>query len=141
MSDSILRLTIPLNPVTKKNSNRRTKNGGQIASKAYCQYEKDAVRLIPYWAKKRISSRVNIKAVYYMRLDYFSPKCRTRIDLQNLHNALCDVLVAAGVLEDDNCRIVYSMDGSRVAHDSEKPRTEVEITVIEESGHGWRNER
>lgn len=125
-----LRLTIPLNPVTKKNSNRRTQNGGQLSSKAYCRYERDAVRLIPYWAKRRIAGRVNVKAVYYMRLNYFSKDRKAKIDLQNLQNALCDVLVAAGVLEDDNCRIVYSMDGSRVDHDSRKPRTEVEITPV-----------
>lgn len=46
-----LRFSIPLNPVTKKNSNVRTKNGMIIASKAYRHYEKEAVLLIPHWAK------------------------------------------------------------------------------------------
>jgi Holliday junction resolvase RusA-like endonuclease len=123
-----LKFTIPLNPVTKKNSNVRTKQGGTIASKAYRQYEKDAVRLIPGHAKQRISEPVNVKAVYYTKIDYYAEHRKSKIDLQNLHNALADTLVAAGVVEDDNCRIIYSMDGSCVKHDKIHPRTEVEIT-------------
>lgn len=57
----LLEFAIPLNPVTKKNSNVRTKSGATIASKAYRQYEKDAIRLIPAWAKVGISRRVNVK--------------------------------------------------------------------------------
>ena len=53
------------------------------------------------------------------------------MDLVNLEEALCDLLVAYGVIEDDNCRIVASMDGSRVSYDKDNPRTEVEITKIE----------
>lgn len=132
--DSI-KFSIPLNPVTKKNSNVRTKNGGIIASKAYRHYEKAAVLLIPHWAKKRISCKVNIQATYYLKTDYYAPDRKARIDLTNLHNALCDTLVAAGVLADDNCTIVYSMDGSRVRHDKKNPRTEVTITEVTECGN------
>ena len=122
--------TIPLNPVTKKNSGVRTRDGRQLPSKAYQRYEKDAVKLIPGWAKKRIAYRVNIMATYYLKTDYYAPKCKAVIDITNLHNALCDMLVTAGVLADDNCRIVYSMDGSTVQHDKKNPRTEVTITEI-----------
>jgi Holliday junction resolvase RusA-like endonuclease len=125
-----MEFTIALNPVTKKNSNVRTKSGVQLASKAYRQYEKDAVRLIPAFAKKKIASRVNVKAIYYTKIDYYAEGRKARIDLQNLHNALADVLVAAGVVEDDNCRIIFSMDGSCVKHDKLHPRTEVEITEV-----------
>lgn len=55
---------------------------------------------------------------------------RRRVDLCNLHEALCDVLVKYGVLEDDNSNIVVSMDGSRVFYDKENPRTEVEIERV-----------
>lgn len=125
----MIQFTIPLNPVTKKNSNVRTKNG-VISSKAYRQYEKDAVRLIPGAAKLHISRRVNIKATYYMKIDYYAPDRKAVVDLTNLHSALHDTLVAAGVLADDNCRIAYSMDGSTVQHDKIRPRTEVEITEL-----------
>lgn len=126
----MLKFTIPLSPVTKKNSNITTKSGAQIASKAYRQYERDAVRLIPPHARKRINRPVNVKAVYYTKIDYYAEGRKAKIDLQNLHNALADTLVAAGVVEDDNCRIIYSMDGSCVKHDKGNPRTEVEITEV-----------
>lgn len=126
---AILELTIPLNPVTKKNSNIRTKQGGLLASKAYRRYEQDALKLIPYWARLGIDRPVNVRAMYYTRTDYNRGK--GRIDLNNLHNALMDVLVAAGVLADDNCRIVVSTDGSRVLCDRKNPRTVVTITEVE----------
>ena len=118
--------SIPLGPVTKKNSNERTRDGRIIASKAYRQYEHDALRVIPPKVRKHISCPVNVQAIYYTKIDYTVGKAR--IDLTNLHNALCDVLVAAGVLADDNCRIIVSMDGSRVRCDKKNPRTEVTIT-------------
>lgn len=71
---------------------------------------------------------VNIKALYYM------PTHR-RVDLCNLHEALCDVLVKFGVVQDDNCKIIASMDGSRVLYDKENPRTEVYIEEVEPYGN------
>lgn len=56
---------------------------------------------------------------------------RRRVDLCNLHEALCDVLVTFGVVQDDNCKIIASMDGSRVLYDKENPRTEVYIEEVE----------
>ena len=124
----MVKFTIPINPVTKKNSNVRTKTGVQLPSKAYRNYEKDALKLIPGKARLNVNHRVNVKALYYMKTDYYAPGRKAKIDIQNLHNALADTLVEAGVLEDDNCRIVFSMDGSRVLHDKHNPRTEVTIT-------------
>lgn len=66
---------------------------------------------------------VNIKAVFYM-------PTRRRVDLVNLQEALLDVLVKYRVIEDDNSKIVYSMNGSYVDYDKENPRTEVEIWEI-----------
>ena len=125
-----IKFTIPLNPVTKKNHGVRGRNGKQFPSKAYQNYEQNALMFIPCKHIK-INKPVNVKAVYYTKIDYFKPGCKAVIDLQNLHNALADVLVTAGVLEDDNCRIVYSMDGSCVRHDKKNPRTEVTITEVE----------
>ena len=121
-----MKLIIPLDPRTKKNSMQKT-NKGMIQSKAFLQYEKDCK-----WFVKRldhpIDYRVNVKAVYYMKVDYFNGKAR--IDLNNLHNALHDILVSYGVLADDNCTIIYKTDGSYVDHDKVFPRTEILITEI-----------
>ena len=55
---------------------------------------------------------------------------RRKVDLTNLHEALHDILVKYGVLEDDNFKIIQSTDGSRVSYDKWHPRTEVEITRV-----------
>lgn len=116
----MIKFVIELAPVTKKNSQRMIQRNGRkipIPSKAYVEYEKAA-----RWFLKPlgIDYPVNIKALYYM------PTHR-RVDKTNLESALCDVLVKHGVIEDDNCRIVVSTDGSRVLYDKERPRTEIYI--------------
>lgn len=119
-----LSFTIPVAPVTKKNSQRmvRVKSGRVIPlpSKAYTDYEKASGSYIPF-VSKPISWAVNIKAIYYM-------KTRRIVDLVNLNEALCDVLTHYNIIQDDNSRIVASMDGCRVRHDKDNPRTEVIIS-------------
>jgi hypothetical protein len=53
-----------------------------------------------------------------------------RVDLVNLLEATCDILVKANVLEDDNSNIIISHDGSRVLYDKDNPRVEIEIQAI-----------
>ena len=125
--------TIPLSPVTKKNSSQIVFAGakcpvckrGRIArllpSKKYREYEKAAL-----WCLKRkepITKPVNVQCLFYM------PTAR-KVDLTNLLEAVCDALVTAGVLADDNSKIVVSHDGSRVLLDRDKPRTEIYITEV-----------
>ena len=117
---------IELIPRTKKNSQRIFRgNNGRIfiaPSKAYKDYEKEA----GYFLQKPenpIDYPVNIRALFYM-------PTRRRVDLVNLQEALCDILVVHRIIADDNCRIVASMDGSRVMYDKYNPRTEVEITEV-----------
>ncbi len=121
-----MRFVIELIPRTKKNSQRIFRgNNGRIfiaPSKAYKDYEKEA----GYFLRKPerpIDYPVNIRALFYM-------PTRRRVDLVNLQEALCDVLVVHRIIADDNYRIVASMDGSRVMYDKYHPRTEVEITEV-----------
>ena len=109
-------------PITKKNSQRIITVKGRamiIPSKQYKDYEKQCLRQLIekqdpiYWP-------CNIKCIYYM-------PTRRRVDLVNLIEATMDILVAAGVLMDDNCRIAASHDGSRVFYDKRNPRVEIEI--------------
>lgn len=126
MAKMLYKTVINLPPVTKKNSQRVVHAGKRhipMPSAAFERYEREAM-----WQLKTpevpISQRVNVKALYYMQT-------RRRVDLTNLHEALHDVLVAAGVLADDNSRIVASTDGSRVLYDPDNPRTEIEIEIEE----------
>ena len=57
---------------------------------------------------------------------------RRRTDLNNLLEAVTDLLVHAGILADDHYGIVASHDGSRCFVDKDNPRTVITITRIEE---------
>lgn len=118
-----MKFTILLPPRTKKNhgriiTNPRTKKPMVIPSPEYREYEKNAAWFMPH--TETITGRINIKALFYM-------PTKRRVDLVNLEQALLDVLVKYRVIDDDNCNVVVSMDGSRVLHDKENPRTEVQI--------------
>lgn len=118
-----LKFEIPLPPVTKKNSQRIISAHGRpciIPSYQYKRYEKAAAAWCP---PVGIDYAVNVAAVFYM-------PTRRRCDLTNLMEALHDVLVKCGTIADDNFLIIAGVDGSRVAYDKDKPRTEVRITRI-----------
>ena len=120
----MLKFTIPLKPITKKNSNQIITNKATgkpmiIPSKQYRQYEQDAGLFVKGKGLK-ISEPVTVRCLYYM-------PTRRRVDLVNLLEATHDILVKYEVLADDNSSIIYSVDGSRVMYDKANPRTEVEI--------------
>lgn len=119
---------IPLNPRTKKNSqrvvvNHRTGKPFIMQNEKYKQYEKDAGWFLKI-PDKPIDTPVNVKCVFYR-------ETKIRCDLVNLENAILDILTSFGILADDNRDIVYSMDGSRVLYDNDKPRTEITITTVD----------
>ena len=124
-----MKITINLPPKTKKNSQRilQGRNGQRFIapSAAYMKYEKDACWLIRNAVPAFIDYPVNVKCLYFM------PTAR-KVDLTNLLEATDDILVKAGILEDDNCTIIAGHDGSRVFIDRENPRTEIEIERIEQ---------
>ncbi len=122
----MITFTIPLNPVTKKNSPVLTTTGRPriLPSKVYRDYERDALRLLPR-QHMTIDYRVCVTAKFYMAT-------RRRVDLTNLLEALDDILVKARILDDDNSNIVARHDGSEVLYDKEKPRTEVIIRRMED---------
>lgn len=118
---------IPLNPKTKKNNQQILINGKTgkpfVAQNArYKLYEQD----VGWFLKKipePISEPVNVKCIFYR-------DSRRRVDLTNLLEAIDDILVHYKILKDDNFEIIISHDGSRVLVDSERPRTEIEISKI-----------
>jgi len=123
----VLKLTLIGNPKGKKNNMQIVKHGNKsslMQGEAYLQYEQDCLRQITCKHKLAINSPINIKAIYYR-------KNAISCDLTNLLSATHDILTKAGVIADDNFKIVKSVDGSRVEIDRENPRTEIEITLIE----------
>lgn len=122
----MIKFTVPLTPVTKKNHQQIFKGkGGRpfiTQSEPYKQYEKDFQWFAP---KTSIDTLVNVKTVFYL-------PTKRLTDLSNLISAAHDCLVAAGTLVDDNYKIIHSVDGSRVYYDKENPRTEITIEEITE---------
>ena len=124
-----INLTLSGRPITKKNHTRRTKTGAQIQSAAYLRYESDCLWQIPGSVRLHINKPCNVRCLYYMTIDYANSKAV--IDLVGLLQGTLDILVQAGVLADDNCRIVASHDGSRVMYDKVRPRVEIKIEEVE----------
>ena len=123
----MVKLTIKGKPITKKNSmrmvtNKKTGRVFPIPSKQYETYKKLFLSQVRR-PKTTIDQPVNVQAVYYM-------PTRHRVDITNLLSATHDLLVDAGVLEDDNSKIVVGVDGSRVFYDKLNPRVEIEITEV-----------
>ena len=115
-------------PITKKNSQRLIKTGKRvipIPSAQYKDYEAECLYRTPAALRIGIDYPVNICCVYYM-------PTLGRVDLANLLEATTDILTVAGVITDDNSRIVAAHDGSRVRYDKQNPRVEITITKMEE---------
>lgn len=117
--------TIPLNPKTKKNSqrivfNQKTHSPMIVQSKEYKEYEKNAG-----WFLKKlpqpIDKPVNVKCIFYR-------ENAIRCDASNLTAAIDDILVKYGILADDNFKIIAGHDGTRVYIDKDNPRTEIKIS-------------
>lgn len=118
---------IPLNPKTKKNhqkiiKNPKTKSLMIVQSEAYKQYEKEAGWFL-HKPSKPIDQPVQVKCLFYR-------DSARRCDLTNLLEAIDDILVKYGILKDDDFKIIYSHDGSRVFVDKDHPRTEIVIEDI-----------
>lgn len=123
----MISLTILGKPITKKNSmrmvtNKKTGRVFPIPSKQFVAYQKLFLSQVRR-PQITIDQPVNVQAVYYM-------PTRHRVDITNLLSATHDLLVDAGVLEDDNSKIVVGVDGSRVFYDKLNPRVEIEITEV-----------
>lgn len=123
-----IKYVIPLAPVSKKNSqqilmNPKTQRPFIMPSKKYKEYEAKAGVYLRPKPPRPISCVLNIKCLFYM-------PTRRRVDITNLLEAADDILVHAGIIEDDHCGIVAAHDGSRVLYSKENPRTEIYITKM-----------
>lgn len=123
-----MKFTVPLSPISKKNSqqiliNSTTGKPFIHPSKQFTEYQQSALWFIP--KRVKISTPVNVKCLFYM-------STRRRVDLTNLLEAIDDIMVEAGLLSDDNYTVIAGHDGSRVLYDKSNPRTEIEITKLNE---------
>lgn len=124
-----MKFTLNVKPRTKKNHSQivTLKNGRQmmLPSKQYKQFEKEVIKEVEINCGNLeiIDYPINLKCVFYKEKNYKS-------DLTGYLQAIQDALVKAKLLLDDNTKIVYSTDGSRVLLDKDNPRIEIEIERI-----------
>jgi len=135
-----LKITIPLEPTSKKNSQRilfnsrkgggfwKIANGGRriyagvpfiAPSVKFEQYQSQCRWYMPR-LEKPIDYPVRIQCLFFR-------KTKNRCDLTNLLEAVDDILVHYGVIADDSWKVIQSHDGSRVLFDKENPRTVIYI--------------
>ena len=123
-----MKIIIPVNPRSKKNSqeivfNKRTGRRMVIQNKRYTDFEKECKKYIPI-LKEPIDRPVNLQCKFYV--------CDARRrDIANYIEAIQDVLVKYRLLEDDNYKIISSLNGCSMEIDRENPRIEIEITKKE----------
>lgn len=116
-------------PRTKKNSqqihvNSRTGKPFVSQSPAYKQFAKECAVLIPKKYRVNLNVPCRVQTIFYM-------PTKRRVDLNNLLSAIHDVLVENHVIEDDNCKIVQNVDGSRVMYEQGKVGIDVLIEILE----------
>lgn len=124
----MIKFTLPVRPVTKKNNGRIVMRGNYpilLPSEQYLKFEKES---LPYFIHVKntagvINYPVNCKCIFYM-------DARRRVDLANLLNAVDDAMVKSGLIIDDNRDIIAGHDESRVLHDKSNPRIEITITEL-----------
>ncbi len=147
-NEMIIKFTVPINPVTKKNHSRIVTSGKRcpvckkgehyklLPSKQYDEYEcKIAYHLRKLYTQigETIGYPINLECHFY---------CDThrQSDLVGHLQAIQDLLVKYKCLEDDCRDIVASTDGSVVLYDKENPRTEIIITK-KENYEQWAKKR
>lgn len=109
-------------PVCKKPQKQWIRQGT-----AHDTYAKKAALLLRPRPPKPIDTPINVKCLFYMAT-------RRKVDALNLQATIDDLLIEAGIIEDDNSKIIVAHDGTRVLFDKEKPRTEIYITEMEDEG-------
>lgn len=122
---------IPSRPVSKKNSmqmavSKKTGKPFPVQSAAYKKYERLAKNYLKPMSVP-IEFPVNLKVTYWIKKNKDGSIPKTKVDLTNLLNATCDLLVKYGIIADDNCQIVAGLDGTRVVYTSDEEYTEIEI--------------
>lgn len=122
-----MKIIIPLLCRSKKNSqqiipNLRTGKSMLIQSKLYYQFERDCGYFLKKYAR-HIDYPINLKVTFFV------PDRRKR-DLTNLENAIADIMIKYGVIEDDNYNIIAGWDGSRIIYEKGKEETIIEITEV-----------
>lgn len=90
----MLELVLDGNVPSKKNSRIHTRSGASIPSKAFTEWQDEAIRQVREQTKKRFYQPVSVDVVIYFGT-------LAKADCDNRLTSILDMLVAAFVLKDD----------------------------------------
>lgn len=116
-----MHIIIPGEVIAKKNSKQifcRGRFPVVIPSKAYETWHQSAQNALR--GTKRVEGVQSIEVTFYRRTE-------AKYDLSNMLESVMDLLVDAGVIEDDNIRVVPKVTAIHGGKDSLNPRAEVLI--------------
>lgn len=130
MSKEILHLVLYGHPYTKKNAQRTIfhkylKRNIVVYTANYTAWKNDCMKQLQYKPKLKLE----IDYPIILKLHFYVKDARLR-DISNFYEGIQDFLVEAGVLKDDNYKIISGHDGSRMFIDKEHPR--IELWIIKE---------
>lgn len=129
----VLKYIVKGDPRTKKNHQEIAGSGRRCPvchkfekqwvrqGKAHDAYAEKAVWMLHPRPRVPIDFPINICYRFYMQTHRI-------VDQSNLIESLDDILIEAGIIKDDNSRIVAGHDGTRVLYDHDNPRVEIYIT-------------
>lgn len=109
-------------PITKKNHGQIVKWGnkrGHIQSEAYRSYEDACL-----W--QLAGKKLHISGIVVVECKYYLPNKRSWPDLIGLLQATSDILVKAGIIDDDKWICSYG-DSCIAGIDKDNPRVEIRI--------------
>ena len=102
----------------------------------YSRWEKDAMKQLGFSSNGKFlndKNRVkNIDCPVIFKCHFYNYDKRAR-DISNYYEGIQDLLVTAGILKDDNYKIIIGHDGSRMFLDKENPRMEFWILKADEN--------
>ena len=122
----------------KKNSsssiwNHYTKKLIRTTSANYKGWENDAMKQLGLFSAngrhRHIENPIDCPVI--LKCHFYNYDNRIR-DISNYYEGLQDLLVQAGILKDDNFKIIIGHDGSRMFIEKENPRIEFWILKAEE---------
>lgn len=102
----MIRMIIKGETPSKKNSRIQLPNGRNIPGKKYQQWHKDAMAQV--MAQKKLLQKIPVSREVVVHLDFIHGDQRRR-DSDNGTSSILDLLVDAGVLEDDKWQIVRQL--------------------------------
>jgi Holliday junction resolvase RusA-like endonuclease len=94
MPSKIIELALEGNVPSKKNSRVRTRSGSSIPSKAFYDWQADAIKQIRVHTRERFYNPVYIEVIVYFGTN-------VRADIDNRLTSILDMLVEALVIRDD----------------------------------------